>query len=96
VKTKWQSREASDFITTIHISGFDKQGLIADVVQIITVTMNLNMRSFHIDSTGEVFEANIKVMVSDTSQLNHLMAEIRKLNGIEVVYRLNSAPDKQV
>ena len=95
VKTKWSNREVATFITGVRISGFDRQGLINDITKVITEQLGLNIRSFHIDSTGEVYEATIMIMVHGTEEINRLLGDIKQVNGVESVYRLGNNLDQK-
>ncbi|MBK6345254.1 MAG: bifunctional (p)ppGpp synthetase/guanosine-3',5'-bis(diphosphate) 3'-pyrophosphohydrolase [Bacteroidales bacterium] len=89
VKTNWSNREAVTYLSGIRLAGFDKQGLINEIIKVISEQMSLNIRSFHIDSTGEVYEATILLLVHDTDDLNRLMNELKKVKGISNVYRIS-------
>jgi GTP diphosphokinase / guanosine-3',5'-bis(diphosphate) 3'-diphosphatase len=89
VKTNWSNREAVTYLSGIRLTGLDHLGLINEIVKIISEQMSLNIRSFHIDSTGEVYEAIIMLLVNDTGDLDRLMAELKKVRGISSVYRIS-------
>jgi GTP pyrophosphokinase len=89
VKTNWSNREAITYLSGIRISGLDHLGLINEIVKIISEQMGLNIRSFHIDSTGEVYEAIILLLVHDTDDIDRLMRELKKVKGISSVYRIS-------
>jgi GTP pyrophosphokinase len=89
IKINWTGSEAGTFLSGIRIVGFDNMGLLNEIVNIISSKMSLNIRSFHIDSTGEVFEATIMLLVHNTDDLNKCISELRKLTGISNVYRIS-------
>ncbi|MFA6950355.1 MAG: RelA/SpoT family protein [Lentimicrobiaceae bacterium] len=89
VNVNWSGGEAGTFLSGIKLVGFDNMGLLKDIVSIISSQMSLNIRSFHIDSTADVFEATIMLMVHNTDDLNRVMAELKKLQGINNVYRIS-------
>lgn len=89
VNVNWSGGEAGTFLSGIKLVGFDNMGLLKDIVSIISSQMSLNIRSFHIDSTADVFEATIMLMVHNTDDLNKLMTELKKLQGINNVYRIS-------
>lgn len=93
VKINWTSTESGTFLSGIRIVGFDNMGLLNDMVNIISRQLNLNIRSFHIDSTGDVFEATIMLLVHSTDDLNRLITELKKLKGINNVYRISRLTD---
>lgn len=88
VKTKWLKHESTTFLTGIRLSGFDRIGLINDLTRIITEELGLNIRSFHIDSTGEVYEATIMILVHDKDETDKLISVLKKVKGIDSVFRL--------
>ncbi|MBW6489632.1 MAG: RelA/SpoT family protein [Lentimicrobium sp.] len=88
VKTKWLNSETTTFLTGIRLAGFDRIGLINDLTRVITEELALNIRSFHIDSTGEVYEATIMILVHDKEEIDRMIAVLKKVKGIETVFRL--------
>ena len=90
VKANWTNRENTTFQTSIKMSGFDRIGLVNDITNTITIDQGLNIRSFHIDSTGEVYEAAIMLMVHDTEEIGKLISALKHIKGIESVYRLQN------
>lgn len=93
VKINWEGAEAGTFLSGIRLVGFDNMGLLNEIVNIISSELNLNIRSFHIDSTGDVFEATIMLLVHSTDDLNKLMGELKKVKGINNVYRISRLAD---
>lgn len=89
IKINWESSEAGTFLSGLRLVGFDTMGLLREIVTVISQQMSLNIRSFHIDSTGDVFEATIMLLVHNTDDLNRLMSELRKLKGINKVFRIS-------
>ncbi|MDY0101961.1 MAG: RelA/SpoT family protein [Lentimicrobium sp.] len=88
VKTKWTNRETNTFQTGMKLSGFDRIGLINEITKAVTEDLGLNIRSLHIESTGEVFEASIMILVHDTEEINRLIVAMKQIKGIESVYRI--------
>ncbi|HLN52544.1 MAG TPA: bifunctional (p)ppGpp synthetase/guanosine-3',5'-bis(diphosphate) 3'-pyrophosphohydrolase [Lentimicrobium sp.] len=93
VKINWEGAEAGTFLSGIRLVGFDNMGLLNEIVNIISSQLNLNIRSFHIDSTGDVFEATIMLLVHSTDDLNKLMTQLKKVKGINNVYRISRLAD---
>jgi GTP diphosphokinase / guanosine-3',5'-bis(diphosphate) 3'-diphosphatase len=89
VKAKWNNKDTIGFLTGIKLSSIDKQGLINEITGIISGQMNLNIRSFHLDSNGEISEAYIMLYVSDVLQLNALLDDLRKIRGVKRVARID-------
>jgi GTP diphosphokinase / guanosine-3',5'-bis(diphosphate) 3'-diphosphatase len=96
LRINWMGTESGTFLSGIRIVGFDNMGLLNEIVNIISQQMSLNIRSFHIDSTGDVFEATIMLLVHSTDDLNKLMAELKKVKGINNVYRISRLADSPI
>lgn len=91
VKAKW-SKDAQniDFLTGIRINGFDKKGLVSEVMQILYQDFKVNCRSIHFETSEGVFEGSIMLYVQNLSTLNELIDRLRKVEGIRNVERINS------
>ena len=89
IKTKWNDKESIGFLTGIKISGIDKHGFIQDVIKIITDTLNLNIKSFHLEVEAGVIEATIMLYVYSLTNLGNLLKHIKKLPDVKKVERIN-------
>ncbi len=88
VSTKWNEQRDVSFLTSLRITGFDKLGLVNNITRIISNNENINMRNINIDNNDGVFEGNIKLYVQGTDQLNHLIAKLKEIEGVEQVIRV--------
>ena len=89
IKTKWNDKESIGFLTGIKISGIDKQGFTQDIIKIITETLNLNIKSFHLEVEAGMIEATIMLYVYSTTNLNNLIKHVKKLPDVKKVERVN-------
>jgi GTP pyrophosphokinase len=94
VKTKWNSSGSISCLTTLKVKGFDRQGLLVEVSQIISNEMNINMKSVQFDTDSGIFEGEIIVYVSSTDHLKSLISRLAKVDGIQQVFRLQSNNDE--
>jgi GTP diphosphokinase / guanosine-3',5'-bis(diphosphate) 3'-diphosphatase len=88
IRSNWSNRESNFYLTGIRITGIDQPGLIHDITTIITEKFKLNIRSFHLDSTGDIYEAEVFVYVRDTMDLGLLIDQLKRLKNIDKVYRI--------
>jgi GTP diphosphokinase / guanosine-3',5'-bis(diphosphate) 3'-diphosphatase len=88
IRSNWSNRELNVYLTGVRITGIDQPGLIHDITTIITEKFKLNIRSFHLDSTGDIYEAEVFVYVRDTMDLGLLMDQLKHLKNIDKVYRI--------
>ncbi len=90
IKTKWTNPEAQPFLTGIKIAGINKIGLIHQITKILAMEYNSDIRNFHFDSNGEVMSAAIMIMVTDIKKLNNIIDQIKNIEEVKKVYRINN------
>jgi GTP pyrophosphokinase len=89
VKTKWKKDEQVTFLVGIKLTGNDRKGIWRDLTRVITKNLDLNAKSVHMDAAEGVFEGTIMLYISDVDHLNSLISELRKIEGVDKVYRMN-------
>lgn len=90
VKAKWRKDETNiDFLTGIKISGFDKKGLLNDVLTIIYKDFQINCRSINFETTEGVFEGSIMLYIHNLGVLQELIEKLKMVDGIQKVDRIN-------
>lgn len=89
VKAKWKYRESVSFLTGISIKGIDKKGLIRRITEIISGEFNINIRSFHLDTSEGMTEGTILFYVHDSEALKKILDSLKKINEIIKVNRLD-------
>ncbi len=89
VKINWTNTESLSFLTGIRITGIDRRRLINEITRIISNEMNLNINSFHIEVTDGLTEGEISLYVQDTSILNRVITELKNVEGIIKVTRVD-------
>jgi GTP pyrophosphokinase len=88
VKTKWSQSKEIAFLTGFKISGIDGLGLINKMTKIISEDYNVNIRSISIESEEGIFEGIVKLYVNDIEQLETLINNIKKLDGVIDIKRI--------
>lgn len=84
---KWELIEKVEFEARIKISGIDRHGILSEVLGIISMQMNIDMRSLVIKSERKIFSGIIKLYVQNAKDLNKLISKIRKVKNIDDVQR---------
>ena len=90
VKTKWNNSKEISFLTGFKINGIDGLGLINKMTKIISEDYNVNIRSISIESEEGVFEGIVKLYVMDIDQLDTLINNIKKLEGVINIKRIDT------
>ncbi|HNW97154.1 MAG TPA: bifunctional (p)ppGpp synthetase/guanosine-3',5'-bis(diphosphate) 3'-pyrophosphohydrolase [Bacteroidales bacterium] len=91
VKAKWTNNESIAFLAGIKILGSDKMGIVNNITKIISNELNLNMRSISIESDAGTFEGTVMLYVNDTKHLNDLIQNLKKVDGVQRVFRIDKA-----
>lgn len=88
ITPRWPNRHLNTFLTAMKVTGIDRKGLIYELINVISEQMNFNIKVFHIETSGDIFESTIGLFVHDTIDINRLIGEIKKINGISTVTRV--------
>jgi len=65
----------------------DNLGLVSEITNLISKSMNVDMRSINFESSEGLFSGKITVIVKNNSILNSLIQHLKKINGIDKVSR---------
>ena len=91
VKTKWAKNKEISFLSGVRITGLDDVGVIKKITNIISDSLNMNMRSISIDTQDGIFEGTIMVYVHDREEFDHLCNQLSSLDGIITVDRIETS-----
>ncbi|HOT87974.1 MAG TPA: RelA/SpoT family protein [Bacteroidales bacterium] len=89
VKAKWTNNESLAFLAGIKIIGIDKIGLVNNITTVISSDLNMNIRSISVDSNAGTFEGIVMIYVHDTKNLNALIQNLKKVDGVQQVIRID-------
>lgn len=87
VKVKWTKHLLSSFLARISMRGIDRIGILNDISQFITLVLNVNIRKVFIETHDGIFEGFIDLYVHSTEDLDKIIKEMAKINGVEEVIR---------
>ena len=60
-----------------------------DISKVISSQLNINIRSLNLESNSGIFEGTITVYIENTDQLYNLIENLKKVDGIEKISRIN-------
>jgi len=89
VKIDWKTQESISFLAGIKITGIDKIGMINDISKIISNELNLNIQSFHLEAKNGLTDGEVMLFVRDADTLNNLLSNLKKIDGIKNVVRMD-------
>ncbi|MBK0347935.1 bifunctional (p)ppGpp synthetase/guanosine-3',5'-bis(diphosphate) 3'-pyrophosphohydrolase [Aerococcaceae bacterium zg-ZJ1578] len=92
IDVEWEQQAdlTADYETEIKITGFDRSGLINDVLHVVNHTVK-NLRSVNgkVDSNSTA-TVTVKIAISNTTQLNDLMNKLRNIPDVYEVNRVSN------
>ena len=87
---KWIDSTKQDFKAILKLSGVDNQGMANDVTGMISSNMGVFINSINIKGDDGVFEGKVSISVKNSSQLDKLMKNLQKIDGMKKVERVNT------
>lgn len=87
VSTAWAQTEGK-FPARVHIEGIDRFGILQELTQLISSHLNIDIRRLNIEARGEVFQADLSVLVEDSGVVNELCSKIKHINGVTKASRI--------
>ena len=90
IKTaEWIDNVKTEFSAQLLITGMDDMGVVQSISDIITQKQNVNMKRFSMVGDEGHFEGKITVVVKSIDQLNGLISELKNLNAINTIARID-------
>lgn len=88
IKAKWRKEQKIAFLSGIRIEGFDKKGMIKDIVNIVSSQLDLNIRSLNIETQGSIFNGKLMLYIQNVKSLTELITKLKQINNVERVERI--------
>ena len=85
----WDTHQQLNFSATLHLEGIDRVGIIKSLMDIITGQLNVNVHQLSIAANDGIFQGDIELSVHDTDNLNAIIKDLKKVDGIEEITRVN-------
>lgn len=88
LSARWNMKRELLFPASIYIKGLDRVGLLNQITQVISQLRSLNIRKLQIESENGLFEAQIEMFIHDISDLNNVIADLKKISNVKEVSRV--------
>lgn len=89
IQAKWIDSSQQEFKAILNITGMDTLGLTNELTKVISNNMNVNIQSISLSSDAGIFNGQVVVVVQNNTILKKLMENIKKIDGIDKVTRIN-------
>lgn len=88
IKTKWRKEQNLAFLSGLRLTGFDKKGMLKDIINIVSSQLNLNIRSLNIETRDNVFTGTLMLYIENVHALNELISKLKKIDNLEKIERI--------
>lgn len=85
---KWDMRNIRLFNATIELRGIDRQGMLHDVVDVISDEMNVNMHNLSLTSKEDIFMGKIEVLVHNRQDVKNIINSLKKVKGLQEIQQI--------
>jgi len=87
IKARWAEDDRQHYEIRLDIVGTDRKGIIQDVSKVVLQQNNVSMTSINFSTDHGIFEGKITLSVVDRHQVDHILEEMRKVDGVVNVSR---------
>src|SRR5699024_3995164 len=77
----------SKFLGAVKVVGGDRVGMINDITDILSKSLETNMKSINVNSDSGMFEGILTVYVDDITHLDCVIERLHKVEGVKSVFR---------
>jgi GTP pyrophosphokinase len=89
IQAKWIDSSQEEFKATLKITGMDTLGLTNELTKVISNNMHVNIQSISLSGNAGIFNGQVTVVVRNNTILKKLIENIKKIDGIDKVTRIN-------
>jgi guanosine-3',5'-bis(diphosphate) 3'-pyrophosphohydrolase len=90
IQAKWIDSSQEEFKATLKITGMDTLGLTNELTKVISNNMHVNIQSISLSGNAGIFNGQVTVVVRNNTILKKLIENIKKIDGIDKVTRINN------
>lgn len=87
VDVNWAKNIDTKFLGAIKVIGEDRVGMINDITDVLSKSLETNMKSINVSSDSGMFEGIITLYVDGIAHLNKIMKRLEKIEGVKNVLR---------
>lgn len=88
---RWIDSSQEEFMATLKITGMDTLGLTNELTKVISNNMHVNIQSISLSGNAGIFNGQVTVVVQNNTILKKLIENIKKIDGIDKVTRINKS-----
>ena len=93
IAVQWELGKSLNFPVNVYIKGIDHIGILNQVTQVLSSQLSVNMHKLHIESNDGIFEGRIQLFVHDVDDVNEICTNLKKIDNIKRVCRIEKFDD---
>ncbi|WP_068598748.1 RelA/SpoT family protein [Vaginella massiliensis] len=87
IKATWVDSTKREFKAILILDGLDRPGMISDITLVISKNNSINMNNLNFSENAGVFTGVISLQVKNKDQLEQVIEELKKVEGVRNVKR---------
>ncbi|MDX1587082.1 MAG: TGS domain-containing protein, partial [Balneolaceae bacterium] len=87
VDVSWAKNIDTRFLGAVRVIGEDRVGMINDLTDVLSKSLQTNMKSINVSSDSGMFEGILTVYVEDIEHLDRIINRLQKVEGVKSVFR---------
>ena len=89
ILARWIDSTQQEFKAILNITGMDTLGLTNELTKVISNNMHVNIQSISLSGDAGIFNGQVTVIVQNNIILKKLIENIKKIDGVDKVTRVN-------
>ncbi len=89
VQTRWDETTTVRLPASVRVEGIDRQGVLLEIISVISTTMVLDMRRLNIEAYDGVFHCDLDVLIADATILTDMCRRLRSIKGVNMAARVS-------
>ncbi|NHM07919.1 bifunctional (p)ppGpp synthetase/guanosine-3',5'-bis(diphosphate) 3'-pyrophosphohydrolase [Flavobacterium sp. CYK-4] len=91
IQARWIDSTQQEFKAQLQITGMDTLGLTNELTKVISNQMHVNIQSISLSGDAGIFNGQVTVIVQNNIILKKLIDNIKKIDGVDKVIRVNKS-----
>lgn len=87
VDVTWSKNIDTKFLGGVKVIGEDRVGLVNDLTEVLSKSLQTNMKSINVSSEGGMFEGILAVYINDLKHLERVINRLERVEGVKTVIR---------
>src|SRR5690625_171086 len=91
IDVTWARKIDTQFVGAVKVIGEDRVGLVTDLTEVLSKSLQTNLKSINVNSEDGMFEGILTAYVNDLGHLEKIISKIERVDGVKTVMRYECA-----